>query len=46
MMAWVSHGLTAMELADFLFDKYHPDFSWTTEVSIYFYLSFSSKDLS
>jgi hypothetical protein len=46
MMAWVSHAKTAMQLADFLFNKYHPDFSWTTEVSIYFYLSFSSKDLS
>lgn len=37
--AWCSHGMNDMDLADYFFNKYHPDFSWTTQMAVYFYLS-------
>jgi hypothetical protein len=39
MIAWSSHGMNDMDLANYFFNKYHPDFSWTTEMAVYFYLS-------
>lgn len=38
-MAWSSHGMNDMELADYFFAKYHPDFSWKAEMAVYFYLA-------
>lgn len=38
-IAWTSHGMNDMDLADYFFNKYHPDFSWSTEMAVYFYLS-------
>ena len=36
-LAFSSHGMTASQLAEFLFNEYHPNFNWTTTVCIYFY---------
>ncbi len=40
-LAFSSHGMTAMELANYFFNKHQSEnFSWNTEVAIYFYLKF------
>ena len=40
-LAFASNGMTAMELANFMFETHHPNFSWKTEVTVYFYRKYS-----
>ena len=38
LLALCSHGMTDMQLANYMFDKHGPGFSWTTEICVYFYV--------